>query len=173
MMRAELFRAVGVMLPFEGTRTFIPAPPLLHSNQTPVTVLPRLRAFSLLRAMSNARSLAPHALGIGTRSSPLPLLEERSDESDEKDDKENEKQNPRHTGSGGGHTAKSEHSRGQYQESEDKRPSPQHPNSSKLRMNRAVNRPSLALQTLVPALSLQCRKARRSLRSGLRRRGDP
>src|SRR3990170_1741350 len=127
MMRAELFRAVGVMLPFEGTRTFIPAPPLLPTNQTPVTVLPRLRAFSLPRGRSNARSLAPHALGIGTRSSPaLLLLEERSDERDEKDDKENEKQNSRHTGSGGSHAAKSEHARDQCDDSKDERPGKQH-----------------------------------------------
>jgi hypothetical protein len=44
----ELFPISRVMSPFEGTRTIIPAPPLLHSNQTPVTDLPRLRAFSLL-----------------------------------------------------------------------------------------------------------------------------
>ena len=42
----EPSRRTNVMLPFEGTRTIIPAPPLLHSNQTPATVLPRLRAFS-------------------------------------------------------------------------------------------------------------------------------
>jgi hypothetical protein len=41
---------------FEGTRIIIPAPPLLHSNQTPVTVLPRLRAFLLRMEICRAKA---------------------------------------------------------------------------------------------------------------------
>ena len=73
----------------------------------------------------------------------LPRLEERSDERNEKDDKENEKQYPRHTGGGGGHAAKSEYARGQHEDGEDKRPNPQHLNSSSLGMNRAAAPPLL------------------------------
>lgn len=47
----EPFSKVRVILPFEGTRIIIPAPPLLHSNQTPVTVLPRLRAFLVAKRL--------------------------------------------------------------------------------------------------------------------------
>ena len=59
---AELLRPVRVIPQFEGMRTIIPAPPLLRSNQTPVTVLPRLRAF-LVGAWDGTNALEGHAVG--------------------------------------------------------------------------------------------------------------
>jgi len=109
------------MLRFEGMRTFIPAPPLLHSNQTPVAVPPRLRAF---RCEGACQRQCP-TLRAGDRDrhrASLARLEDRGDKSHEKDDKENEKQNPRHTGSGGGYAAKAEHARDQRDNSKNNRP---------------------------------------------------
>ena len=70
----ELSCSISVMLRFEGTQNIIPAPPLRHSNQTPVTDLPRLRAFSL-PATRNARPKRLKRSEWVTRIASTPLEE--------------------------------------------------------------------------------------------------
>src|SRR3954465_14020080 len=49
-------------LAVRGHANYHPAPPLLRSNQTPVTVLPRLRAF-LVGARDGNKAIEGHAVG--------------------------------------------------------------------------------------------------------------
>src|SRR4029079_3333222 len=111
---------------------------------TPVTDLPRLRAFPLAPRERRARLSRQ-------RTGSHPSLENRSNQGDEEDDQENKEQNARYASGSGGDADKAEHAGNQCNHTEDEGPIKHFGLLALRRDDGLVEAPNAPLMTFVAA----------------------